>query len=65
MGGCVRMYSDDDFPIRQALPVGFGFGALEKKLCTTIYLHEHHSFYNSREVALDELRCSLSPLNNS
>ena len=23
--GCIRMNSDDDFPIRQALPVGLGF----------------------------------------
>ena len=25
MGGCVRMNSDDDFPIRQALPGGARF----------------------------------------
>ena len=25
MGGCIRMTSDDNFPIRQVFPVGLGF----------------------------------------
>ena len=50
MGGCVRMNSDDDFPIRKALPVGLGSAAglgFPEKLCTigdTIYLNDLYPF---------------------
>ena len=51
MGGCSRMGLDDDFPIRQLLPVGLGFAAgliglsfPWENLCIIVYLRELHHF---------------------
>ena len=52
MGGWHKVGSDDAFPIRQALPVGLGFGTgfaglgFYRKFCVvdSIHLYELHPF---------------------
>jgi hypothetical protein len=65
MGGCVRMNSDDDFPIRQALPVGARFWCWARisieiivyySRYNTFILVTHISMAPERRARVDDLR---------
>jgi len=47
MGGCVRMNSDDDFPIRQVLLVGARFWCWARWARFSIGRFVHYSRYNT------------------
>jgi hypothetical protein len=47
MGGCVRMNLDDDFQIRQALPVGARFWCWARWAQFSVEIFVYYSKYNT------------------